>query len=309
MKFLVLFLLLALTLSLFCSCDQSSSTVSNQTTSSNDLISKEQTLQDENKSQTDNSETDEGKYADLGELKFRIFKMGKSDAYLFRTSSKTILIDCGDVDNSQEILDYFAEKSLSKIDFLILTHLDKKSIGGAGAIISNLEIGTVYEPNYVKNNTEYQDYSSALTNKKISAVKVDKTISFVADDVKFEITPCEKSYYSDDDNYSSAISVIHGENSFLFVGDAKSDRIKEIISKGNVQHDFLMMPDNGALDPETENLINAVSPSYAAITCSQKNPASSDVLSKLSSKGINTYLTVNGSIKITSDGSKILLEQ
>ena len=54
--------------------------------------------------------SNDGKYANEGELKLRIFKMGKSDAYLFRTSSKTILIDCGDVDDSQEILDYFSEK-------------------------------------------------------------------------------------------------------------------------------------------------------------------------------------------------------
>ncbi|MBE6647973.1 MAG: MBL fold metallo-hydrolase [Ruminococcaceae bacterium] len=306
LRFITIFLLLTITLLLFCSCDEStsSSTNSNYSTSSNDTISKAPTSQEK-----DVSETDNGKYADSGELKIRIFKMGKSDAYLFRTSSKTILIDCGDVDNSQEILDYFTEKTLSKIDYLILTHLDKKSIGGAAAIINGLEIGTVYEPNYVKNNTEYIDYSTALSDKNISSVKIDKLISFEADDVKFEITPCEKSYYSDDDNYSSAISVTHGENKFLFVGDAKSDRIKEIIAKENIKHDFLMMPDNGALDPETENLINAVSPTYAAITCSTKNPASNDVLSKLSSKGINTYLTVNGSIKITSDGSKILLEQ
>jgi beta-lactamase superfamily II metal-dependent hydrolase len=70
-----------------------------------------------------------------------------------------------------------------------------------------------------------------------------------------------------------------------------------------------MIPANGAYDSKTEALLNAVSPSYVAITCSEKNPASAEVLGLLSQKNINTFSTTNGSIKITSDGSEIIIEQ
>ncbi len=313
LKKTLLSILLSLLVISACSCDDSSSgsKQSGDASSSKDTSVVSQAVSDteESKSADSSSDAEGGKYADEGEMKLRIFKMGKSDAYLFRTSSKTILIDCGDVDDAQEILDYFTEKSLDKIDYLIITHFDKKSLGGAANVASSLNVGTVYEPDYLKNNTEYLDFSSALNSKNIKSNKVSSDISFEIDGVTVKISPCQKSYYSDDNNYSLMISITHGENSFLFVGDAKSDRINEIVSVGNIAHDFLMIPDNGTYDPQTETLINAVSPSSVAITCSEKNPASVEVLELLSNKGINTYLTSNGSIKITSDGSKIVYEQ
>lgn len=312
-KTLVISFILVLSVILSCSCNESDSSSQSLENSSSKLD--DSTVSTDSSSKADETKSEEissdnsGKFADEGELKLRIFKMGKSDAYLFRTSSKTILIDCGDVDDAQEILDYFTEKSIDRIDYLILTHFDKKSIGGAATLVSSLKVGTVYEPDYTKKNTEYIDFSSALANKNISSNKVNSDISFEVDGVSFKISPCEKSYYSDDNNYSLMISVVHGENSFLFVGDAKADRISEIISVGEVKHDFLMIPDNGTLDPKTEALIDAVSPTSVAITCSEKNPASAEVLQMLSSKGINTYLTTNGSIRISSDGSEIIYEQ
>lgn len=313
LKTLVISFILVLSVILSCSCNESESSSQSLENSSSKLDVS--TVSSDSSSKVDETQSKEissdngGKFADEGELKLRIFKMGKSDAYLFRTSSKTVLIDCGDVDDAQEILDYFTEKSIDRIDYLILTHFDKKSIGGAANLVSSLNVGTVYEPDYTKKNTEYIDFSSALSNKNISSNKVNSDIYFEVDGVSFKISPCEKSYYSDDNNYSLMISVVHGDNSFLFVGDAKADRISEIISAGEVKHDFLMIPDNGTLDPKTEALIDAVSPTSVAITCSEKNPASAEVLQMLSTKGINTYLTTNGSIRITSDGSEIIYEQ
>ena len=310
-KKIISILMLLLVIASFCACEEttSSETDSSETTQSKNEESNPDTDKTSKEISDTSSSSDEGKYADEGELKIRIFKMGKSDAYLLRTSSKTILIDGGDVDDAQEIIDYFAEKTLTKIDYLIFTHLDKKSIGASATLIEKLDIGEVYEPSYTKNSTEYLAYSSALSAKNISSNKIiSKTVLYV-DDISITIYPCEKSYYSDDDNYTNAISISHGENSFLFIGDAKSERISEIVKLENIKHDFLMVPDNGAYDPDTEKLLDAVSPTYAAITCSTKNPASTEVQKLLSNKNINTYLTTNGSIKITSNGSKITVEQ
>lgn len=308
--------ILSLSVVFTCSCseNQESSNVS-ENSSSVENVSKGEESSELSEAVSSGESVDfsvsssDGKYADDEELKLRIFKMGKSDAYLFRTSSKTILIDCGDFDDTQEILDYFTEKAITKIDYIILTHFDKKSLGGAAGLISAMDVGVIYEPSYTKSSTEYLDYSSALSAKNITSTKVESYISFEVDGVSFKISPCQKSYYSDDNNYSSMISVVHGESSFLFVGDAKSDRIGEILSSENLDHDFLMIPDNGTYDAKLEALLSAVSPDTVAITCSEKNPASVEVLDMLSKKGINTYLTMNGSIRITSDGSSIIYEQ
>jgi beta-lactamase superfamily II metal-dependent hydrolase len=234
--------------------------------------------------------------------------MGRSDAYLFITSNEAILIDCGDVDDAEEILTYLSEKGISKLYYLIFTHLDKKSIGGGASLINSIEISNIIEPNYIKVSEAYSLYTEALNGKSVNVQKLDKKISFNVSELSFDISPCEKSNYSDDNNYSSSISVTHKNNKFLFIGDAKAERISEIISTTD-PHDFLMMPDNGMFDEKLAALLDDILPKYAAITCSEKNPASTDVLELLSNRGINYYLTANGSIKITSDGNQIIIEQ
>ena len=66
--------------------------------------------------------------------------------------------------------------------------------------------------------------------------------------------------------------------SLFLIGEGNPDvRYLSEIIKNDVKHDFLMIPDNGTWDAKTEDLLNAVSPMYAAITCSEKNPASAKV--------------------------------
>lgn len=58
-----------------------------------------------------------------------------------------------------------------------------------------------------------------------------------------------------------------------------------------------------------EAFSQAVSPTYAVITCSDKNPADARTVAALEAVGARVYLTRNGSVKVTSDGQTISVLQ
>ena len=135
-------------------------------------------------------------------------------------------------------------------------------------------------------------------------------MSFILDDCLFEIYPPLKSSYSNDDNdFSLVISVTHGNNKLLFAGDAEAERLSELSGQMYLKHDFLKVPHHGNWNKNTKQFLQSVSPSYAVITCSEKNPASDEIISCLDSLNCKTYLTQNGEVNIMSDGEKIEISQ
>lgn len=245
---------------------------------------------------------------DYGSMQMRILKIGASDAIMIKTSNnKTILIDAGSASDGDTVVQALRQQAITYLDYFIVTHFDKNHIGGAPAVINNIGIGTVIQPSYDRANTVYTAYANAISSKGVKTVSVNSNYSVSAGNIDLKIYPAQKSSYSDtkDNNFSMAISLIHGENKLLFVGDAMAARLQEIINMGNMRHDFVLMPRHGQYETNIEAFVNAVSPSYAGITCSAKNPEDSRVTQLLGSKGINYYLTRNGAISVVSDGKKL----
>ena len=97
-------------------------------------------------------------YTDKGEVKVRIFKIGKADAILIRTHTHTMLIDAGDTDNADEILEYFAEKGIDTLDYLVITMFDNGHVGGAPAILGKMNVKNIIHADYVENSPEYEAF-------------------------------------------------------------------------------------------------------------------------------------------------------
>lgn len=261
---------------------------------------------------TDNSGTPAVKgYVDPGEMKVRIFKIGKADAILIRTENYIMLIDAGETDDAQEILDYFAEKDIKKIDYFVISIFDDDHVGGAAKIVKEMEIGQVIQANYDEQSDEYNAYVAALAAKSITPVKLDKDMSLTLNDAEVKLLAADRTKYIDykDENASIVVTVKHGENTFLFASDAQSERLAELVEANLGQFTFLKVPDHGVNNPQSDEFIASVRPLKAAITCSAKNPASSEVINALKDAGSTVYLTANGSIKLTSDGQSLSIKQ
>lgn len=244
------------------------------------------------------------------EFHFSVLKVGKADAMILQTQNYHIMIDCGEADDGDEVLEFLEENGISKIDYLFITHFDKDHVGGAAEIIENTEVGSVITPDYQGANDAYISYRQAVQKSGLRPLAITEKKTYVLDDMLLEVYPPQKNAYSEGDNdFSLLISITHGENNFLFTGDAEAERIAEILAVINGEYKFLKVPHHGRYNDKTESLIKQVHPEYAVITDSNKNPAEQKTVTILNKYGSKIYYTKDGDISVSSNGTKITINQ
>ena len=228
------------------------------------------------------------------------FSAGKADAFLLTTAHSAVLIDAGEKGFGKTILAELEARGITKLDYLIITHFDQDHVGGAAKVINNFDVETVLQSNHPKDSEEYEKYVKALNNAGIEAVTVREALDFTLDGVAFSVDPPRRDNYREDDsnNASLIVTAKAGENSLLFMGDAQTERLAEFLEWNTETWDVLKVPHHGKEEPLMEELVRLVKPKYAVITSSDEDPEAASTLAALD--GVETYLTRNGEISITS---------
>jgi beta-lactamase superfamily II metal-dependent hydrolase len=290
-------------------------------------------------SETPPIEDDPGEiYPDYGVMEIIVFDVGKADAILIMTENHVVMIDSGEEKHGQQIIDYLLYRDITVIDYMIITHFDRDHIGGATEIISILDVSEVVVPNYRRDTRHYILFAEAMLHNGIEPIILDRysPLEFILDGVVFTTYPsnlefinyfidtgedADEDFYdefdedSDDElpnvnNFSLVTSITHGSNSFLFTGDAKARRIREIIQTDSIMETdyiFLKVPHHGRLNRRSVELIDIIRPLFAVITCSLENPADHEVVEALLYVGAEVFFTSNGSVRCISDGETLIV--
>ena len=236
-----------------------------------------------------------------------ILDVGKADCIVINTGSKIVMIDTGEAENVPVVHSYMEKNGYTTIDTLILTHYDKDHIGGASNIISTYNVKEVIESRFSADTEAYISYHNLISDKGIPLKELTQDFSFTYDSCDFKINiPKKHKYDKDNSNNSSLIISMRYKNaSFLFCGDAMEHRMTEFMSEDTSHYDFIKLPHHGDYLDCYEQFFSQATPQYCAITCSKKNPASSDTLALLEARGIIAYQTRYGSIHISFEDGQI----
>lgn len=251
-----------------------------------------------------------GQARNLGELKVKCFKIGKADAYLLRIGQSSLMIDLGEEDDAQELIDYLKNRDIHQLDYLIISHFDKRSIGGGAEFLQSIKAKQVLLPAYEKGNERTAQLLQAMKGMPIT--RVTETMRFELEGLAVTVYPAKDSFYEDDEDnsFSLVVSVIHGDNSLLFPGDIMQGRIAQMIAAGELSpHRFIKMPAHGQNIPGLGQLLDAVQPEIALIPCSAKNPPAGAVIADLDARGIRWYATKDGAVSLSSDGYGLTVKQ
>ena len=245
-----------------------------------------------------------------GAFDLTVLKAGQADAIFMQTENHSIILDCGEKDDGDELVELLQEKGISNVDYIFITHFDKDHVGGFPEVMDNVTASNIIVPDYEGNNGEYEEYLKTVSDKGLQITTLTEDISFTLDDVLLEVSVPKKQFYAEGDNdFSLVISITHGENAFLFTGDAEADRLSEALSEFGRQYDFLKVPHHGKANKNTKRFITTVKPTYSVICDSDKNPAEDETISILEFVESEIYSTRNGNISVLSDGKEIKITQ
>ena len=246
----------------------------------------------------------------LSPLTVQFLKVGKADAMILTSGDEVLVLDTGESDDGGELLEKLAEAGADRVDYLIITHFDKDHVGGAAELLAGIDVGTVYLPAYEGTSEEYTAFMEALSESGITPVRLTEDVSFTFGEAEVTIEPPSSYEIEDetsdyDNNFSLITTVVHGENTLLFMGDAEKAEISDWLQNGNVTDcTLLKVPHHGVYNKALQDLIEAVSPEYSVVCDSEKNPADAETLARLADSEV--FETKDGDITVISDGYTLI---
>lgn len=248
-----------------------------------------------------------------GTLEIHVLDVGNADCILLRSQTQTMLIDAGENNDGDNIVNYLREKQISKLDYVIATHADADHIGGMRAVIQQMELGQfimAFMPEgFTPTTSTYAKMLEALADKGIKITPAETGSQYALGEASIHILgPAAE--FEDKNNMSVVCKVVFGQKKFLFMGDAEKEAENALMQSGvDLTADVLKVGHHGSSSSTTHSLLKAVHPSYALITCGKDNSYGhphKETIESLQKAGITTYRSdINGTIVLTTDGESI----
>ena len=246
----------------------------------------------------------------INNLEISYLDVGQADCILIRKNNRNILIDAGNNEDGDKLVNYFKENGIKKFDYVIGTHAHEDHIGGMNKIIDNFKINHFYMPDVVTTTKTFEDVLNSLEKNKVKfeTPKIDST--FKVDDLKFIVLSITNN--KEDLNDTSIVLKLTYENtSYLFMGDASSNIENNILDK-DIESNVLKVGHHGSGYSSSAKFIKKVNPDYAIISVGKNNSYNHPknvVIKKLERIGSTIYRTdKQGTIKVISDGNNIKIE-
>lgn len=124
---------------------------------------------------------------DSGNLKIYFIDVGQADSILIEQNGKFMLIDAGNNDDGDLVVNYLKQKGVTKLDYVIGTHAHEDHIGGMDDVIKNFDEEKILFPKVTATTKTFEDFANAVKSKIKSCMhqKVEKNLNLLILVLKF----------------------------------------------------------------------------------------------------------------------------
>lgn len=239
-------------------------------------------------------------------LKIHFFDVGQADSILLISDNKTMLIDAGNNDDGDLIVNNIKKLGIKKLDYVVGTHPHEDHIGGLDSVILNFEIGTIYMPKVQTNTKTFEDVLDAIASKNLKITSPKQGDKFMLGLVECEVMLAGIGNEEEKENLNLSSIVIrtkYKEQSYLFTADSEKENEN---SRNWPQTNVLKVAHHGSSTSTSQEFLNQILPQIAIIQVGENNDYShphKEVITRLEKMGILIYQTKEkGNILIESDG-------
>ena len=191
-----------------------------------------------------------------GELQVYYIDVGQADSILIINKEDAMLIDAGNNEDGEDVVNFIKDKGITKLDYVVGTHPHEDHIGGLDDVInSNIEIENVLMPKIETTTKTFEDVVNAISNKGLTVKAPNKGDTFTLGDSNLEVMT-DSILDEDNLNLSSiTLRLQYGNNSFLFMGDSEEENEKTITWP---KTDVLKVGHHGSSTSSSEEFLNEV---------------------------------------------------
>ena len=233
--------------------------------------------------------------------------VGQADSVLIRNGNYNMLIDAGNNEDGEKLVNYFKSIGIEEFTYVFATHPHEDHIGGMDDIINNFKIDNYYMSNKLSTTKTFMDVLDALDGRNLKYTVPNKgdTLKLGDANIKVIYPGDDKSNINDS---SIVLKITYGKNSFLLTGDATSNVERKIYNE-DIKSDVLKVAHHGSSYSSTDVFLDKVKPYYAVISVGKNNiynHPSNKTLEKLNKRNIKVYRTdLDGTIVFISDGDNL----
>ncbi len=234
--------------------------------------------------------------------------VGQADAALIVCDGKAMLIDGGNVGDSDLVYTYLKKQNISHLDYVVCTHAHEDHVGGLSGALSAATAGKVYAPVREYDTRAFRNFAEkAEAFGGIVIPAAGEQFSLGA--ARVTVLGPAKSY-DDPNNTSIVLRVEYGQTSFLFTGDMETLAEGDLLDAGTVRAStVLKVGHHGSSTSTSYRFLRTVAPTHAVISVGTDNEYGhphDEVLSRLRDADVTVWRTdMQGDIVCTSDGTAV----
>lgn len=233
-------------------------------------------------------------------LRVYYFDVGQADSILIVNNGQSMLIDAGNNDDGDLVVNNLNKIGIKKLDYLVGTHPHEDHIGGLDDVINNIKVNKLMMPKTTTTTKTYEDVIDAVSKKKLK-IKVPKVgETFNVGNAKCEVMSIE----DNKDNLNACSIVIRLEyngTSYLFTGDAEKSNEE---ARSWPQTDVLKAGHHGSSTSSSQKFLNQINPSLIIISCGKNNDYGHP-----HKETINRYNKLKAQVFRTDENGDILVTQ
>ena len=243
-------------------------------------------------------------------MKIHFIDIGQGDCIFIQfPDGKNMLIDSGDINKGDIIINYLDKLSVDKIDVLLATHSHADHIGSMVEIFERYDVSYCFRPFVYysgKANVEFNDEFNMMSQAKVKSVTYtnvyynflksvndegcgwsffnkdsdfEQTVVYEGNSYKYKfdfLTPTDNVPYIgyDDLNfYSPLCRLSYGDFSIMFTGDAEDEVEEEYLNyyKYHYTANVLKVGHHGSRSSSSKEFVKSVNPEYSVIMCAMQN--------------------------------------
>ena len=244
-----------------------------------------------------------------GKLALHFIDVGQADCTLIMLpTGETVLVDAGNREDKDYILNYLNNLGVKHIDAAVATHPHEDHIGAMQYVLANYDVDKLFMPDFDIDTTVYTNMLYAMEENGVEGIKVTEPFNMEIGGITFEILG-PVSQYNDANNNSIVFKMSYGEKTFLFTGDIEKEAERDILNSGaDVKADVLKVAHHGSKTSSTSDFLTEVNPDLAIVHVGADNQygcPNADVLGRLNKAEI-LRTDLLGDVVVKCDGKNII---
>jgi len=246
-----------------------------------------------------------------GEFGFSILfiDVGQADSMLVRCGGASMLVDGGNVGDSDLLAAVLKKQGVDELDYVVCTHAHEDHAGGLPGALHQAKPGHALAPVTEADNRPFTKFVQAAAQRGVSIEVPEPDDTFPLGGATVEVLGPRKDY-DDPNNTSLVLRLTYGDTRFLLTGDMESDAERDLLDAGcDVSADLLKVGHHGSSSSTCYRFLEAVAPEYAVISCETGNDYGhphDETLQSLCDASVKLYRTdMQGDILAESNGKTI----